>query len=155
MRFIPNEESWIGFAATLTGSAQSPKVADINGAIDLTATVMGLTASTTGAAVPTPAFDSKFNRSIPGTVDASFSMDAYRFNVVAEDVAWTTLPRGTTGFMLVARYGGKPILADHLETWPIDVLSRSVPNMTSNTPVSCTITASVPDIPAEDAVVVS
>lgn len=158
MRFTPNEESYIGFAAVLTGTLSAPKLADITGAVDLTDTVMGLTASTTGQSVPTPSFRSKFETSIPGNVSASFSMDCYRYNVPAEDLAWTTLPRGTSGFMLIARYvtsGLHPVVGDTVEVWPIDVLSRSVPNMTSNTPVSTTITASVPTEPAEDAVIVT
>lgn len=155
MRFIPNEEAWVGFAATLTGTLQSPKAADINGAVDLTKTVQGLTATSTGQSVATPAFDSKWNGSIPGTIDGTFSLDAYRFTTHPEDLAWLTLPRETVGTIFIARHGGKPAVADDVESWPIAVTSRSVPQMTSNTPVGCTVTASVPSEPAEDAVVVT
>lgn len=156
MRFTPNEETWIGFAAVLTGSKAAPKVADVTGAVNLTGKVTGLTASSTGNAVPTPAFDSKWNGSIPGNVDGSFSMDGYRYTVPAEDTLWTTLPRGTNGFILLARSGGIPnTVADVLEVWDISVLSRSVPNMTSGAAVTMTVTASTPTEPDEDAAVVA
>lgn len=156
MRFIPNENSWVGFAAVITGTLQSPKVADITGAVDLTRMVQGLTASSTGQAVPTPSFDSLWNGSIPGTIDGSFQMDCYRDDVAASDKAWTTLPRTTVGTIFIARHGGIPSsVADAVESWSIVVLSRSVPAMTTNTPVGVTITASTPIEPAEDAVVVT
>lgn len=156
MRFTPNNQSYIGFAATLTGSMAAPKVADVTGAIDLTAKVTGVTASSTGNAVPTPTFDTTWNGSIPGNVDGTFSMDGYRDTVVLADTLWTTLPRGTVGFVLIARSGGIPnTVGKTLEVWSIAVLSRSVPNMTSGAVVTTTVTASTPVEPEEDAIVVA
>lgn len=153
MRFIPNENTWVGFSPTLTGTISAPKVADITGAVDLQPLVMGITVSTTGNVVPTPAFDTAFETSIAGTVTASFSMDFYRDNVTLADLAWSTFPRGTVGYVPIARYGGKPTTAGKvLEMWNIQVNQRSHANMSSNTPVSITVQASCPVAPDEDAV---
>jgi len=154
MRFIPNENTWIGFAATQAGSMAAPKLADVTGAVDLTKLVMGVTASTSGNSVPTPSFDTKFETSIAGTVTAQFSIDFYRDNVVAADVAYSTFPRGTAGNVYIARTkGGVPVADDAIENWSIQVLSRSHPNMTNNTPVSITVAASCPEEAEEDAVI--
>lgn len=151
-RFIPNEETWVGFATTLTGTVDAPKVADVTGAVDLTHYITSLNASASGQDVPTPAFDTLFETSIAGTSKGSFSADFYRDN--SNDLAWTTLPRATDGFFIIARYGGKPsTVADKCEVWPVRVLSRSVSNMANNAVVTFTVTCAVPDVPGEDAVV--
>lgn len=151
-RFIPNEETWVGFAATLVGTVDAPTVADVDGAVDLTHFITSLNAMAQGQEVPTPAFDTLFETSIPGTAKGSFTADFYRDD--SADTAWTTLPRATEGFFIIARFGGKPdSVADKCEVWPVRVLSRAMGNMTNNAVVSFTVTASVPDVPGEDAVV--
>lgn len=153
-RFIPNANSWIGFATALTGTVTSPKVADITGAVDLTSFVMSLNASAAGNAVPTPSFDTLFETSIPGTAQATFTGDFYRDGVT--DTAWTTLPRATSGFFIISRFGGIPnVVGDKCEVWPVRVLSRANSNMANNTVVTFTVTCAVPAVPGEDAVVVA
>lgn len=156
MKFIPNKQSWIGVAATLTGTVSAPKVADVTGAVDLTKYVTGMTASSTGNAVPTPTFDTDFETSISGTVSAQFSMDGYRDDGTGGgvDLMWSTLPRGTNAWVILARYGGKPsTAAKKCEVWPIEVTSRSVPQMTSGAAVMVNVIGAVPSEPGEDAVV--
>jgi hypothetical protein len=153
-RFIPNDNTWAGFATTLTGTVDTPKVADVTGAVDLTHFLTSINAAGTGSAVPTPAFDTKFEESIDGTVQGTFTADFYRDD--DDDLAWETLPRGTKGFFIIARYGGKPAtVADKCEVWPVTVLSRAVPNETNNAPVTFTVTCSIPAEPGEDAAVVT
>lgn len=157
-KIIPNEQTWVGFLAgsTLTGTKAAPKVADVTAAVDLTSLVTALTASSTGNAVPTPSFDSLFETSISGTVTATFTADFYRDTNggATPDLAWETLPRATVGFFIIARYGGIPNTSgDKCEVWPVSILSRSMANMANNTVETFTVTCSVPDVPAEDAVV--
>lgn len=157
-RIIPNQNTWIGFATTLTGTKSAPKVADITGAVDLTHYLTAINASATGNAVPTPAFDTLFETSIVGTSTATFTADFYRDDTTGPsgDLAWITLPRGTTGFFIIARYGGIPsTAADKCEVWPVAVLSRSMANMANNTVETFTVTCAVPDDPAEAAAVVT
>ena len=152
-RFIPNDNTWLGFSPTLTGTVDAPKVADITGAVDLTHWLTSINAAGTGSAVPTPAFDTKFEESIDGTVQGTFTADFYRDDEPDEDLAWTTLPRGTKGFFLISRSGGEPVALDRCEVWPVTVLSRAVPNETNNAPVTFTLTCSIPAEPGEDSVV--
>jgi hypothetical protein len=157
-RIIPNENTWVGFATTLTGSKSAPKVADITGAVDLTHYLVSINASATGNAVPTPAFDTLFETTILGTSSATFTADFYRDDATGEtgDLAWVTLPRSTAGFFLIARFGGIPsTAADILEVWPVTVLSRAMANMSNNTVETFTVTCAVPDEPAETAAVVA
>lgn len=151
--FIPNENSYVGFVPALTGSVSEPKVADITAAIELTGMCVSVNAATSGNNVPTPALDSLFERSIPGTTTASFTSDLYRDDVKAQDIAWAAVPRGTSGFFLIARYGGKPAVGDDVEVWPVRVTSRSNSNMASNTASTFTLTCAVPIEPDDDAVV--
>lgn len=151
-RFIPNQNTWVGFATAITGSVTAPKVADVTGAVDLTDLTMSLNASAQGNAVPTPSFANLFETSIVGTSQATFTADFYRDD--ADDLAWDTLPRATKGFFIISRYGGIPnTAADKCEVWPVTVLSRAMANMANNTVESFTVTCSVPQVPGEDAVV--
>ena len=157
-RLIPNENTWVGFKATMTGTVASPKVADITGATDLTPFLMSLNASSQGNVVPTPSFDSLFETSIIGTSQATFTADFYRDD--ATDTAWTALPRGTTGFFFVSRFGGSgtdqiPEVGDVIEVWPVEVVSRTAANMANNTVMSFTVNCAVNVEPGEASTVVA
>lgn len=150
-KFIPNENTWVGFA-TSVASLAGPTVAEVNGAVDLTAFVTGLNAGAQGNAVPTPSFDTLFETSILGTSQATFSIDLYRDD--SADTAWDTLVRATKGFFIIARYGGIPNATGRkVEVWPVTVLSRTVANESNNTVVMFTVTCAVPIEPAENAIV--
>jgi hypothetical protein len=154
-RLIPNENTWVGFALTVA-SKSAPTAANVTAAINLTPYLISLNASSRGNTVPTPSLDTLFETSISGTVQATFDADFYRDDDI--DLAWTTLPRSTEGFMIISRFGGsgtggKPILADVVEVWPVIVTSRTNSNMASNTVMTFTVSCSVPSEPDEDAVV--
>lgn len=154
-RIIPNENSWIGFTPTVA-SVSAPTVANITAAVNLTPYVISINASSRGNTVPTPSFDSLFETSIAGTVQATFDADFYRDDTA--DLAWSTLPRATNGFFIISRFGGggaehKPIAADVVEVWPVLIVSRTMANMSNNTVLTFTASGSVPVEPVEDAVV--
>lgn len=158
-RLIPNERTWVGFAIAVSDIA-APTAAEIEAAVDLTCLIVSLNASATGNTVPTPAFCSLFETSVPGTSTATFTADFYRDDDpgVDGDAAWKALPRGTKGYFIISRFGGSgaaqmPIAADECEIWPVYIVSRAMTNMASNTAMTFTCTASVPEVPAEDAVV--
>lgn len=132
----------------------SPHVADVNNAIELTHYVMSLNFSAAGNVVPTPALDRLFESNIIGTSQATATADFYRDDEV--DLAWETLPRGTKGYMIISRFGGKPNVAGDLcEVWPSNVVSRAMANMANNTVETFTVTFAVPIEPSEDSVVVA
>lgn len=151
-KFIPNANTWIGYIDTLTNLADGvdgliPAVADITGSTDLTGLTISITASAQGNTVPTPALNSLFETSIPGSNQASFSGDFYRDD--PDDDAWTTLPRGTEGFIIISRNDPAPTTGDWVEVWPVVVTSRTASQLTSNTAQSFTVTCSIPRIPNE------
>jgi hypothetical protein len=150
-RFIPNENTWIAFAPTPPASLAAPKSTELTAATEVTSLVSGLNFSAQGSAVPTPDLSTLFETSIPGTTTATASMDGYRDDT--SDDLWELLPRGTEGVVYIARYGGKPAVADNVEVWPVRVISRTNANMTNNTVATFTVTFSVPEEPVEDATV--
>lgn len=154
-RLIPNESTWIGFATTVASIA-APTAAEVAAATELTGFVVSVNAASQGNQVPTPSLDSLFETSVPGTVQAQFQADFYRDDTT--DTAWDTLPRGTTGYFVISRFGGSgadrlPIAADEVEIWPVTVTSRTMGNMTSNQVLMFSVTCSVPVEPVEAATV--
>lgn len=182
-RIIPNNNTWIGFIpvtgafAGLSGystswnsvssGAATISQAEIDSAYDITPFVISLTAQSTGNTVPTPTLDSLFEGNIPGTVNASFTMDLYRddatytdanTSVSDTDFAWNKLPRGQKGYVIVSRYGGtgtnqEPSAGNIVEIWPMVVTARTAGPVTSNTVQTFTITGAIPQEPAESATV--
>jgi hypothetical protein len=156
-RLIPNENTWVGFAAqgSITNIA-APTAAQVAAATDLTGFVISLNASSRGNTVPTPSFDSLFETSTAGTSAATFDADFYRDD--ENDDAWELLPRGTRGFFIISRFGGAgtdnlPVATDEVEVWPVMVTSRTMANMSNNTVQTFTVSCAVTVEPDEDAVV--
>jgi hypothetical protein len=154
-RIIPNENTFIGFVPDVANLA-APTTAELALAIDITGWCLSITASTTGNTVPTPSLDTLFETSIAGTVSGSFTGDFYRDD--EDDLAWETLPRKQKGYIILSRYGGtgqnaKPMSGDSVEVWPILVVSRTMSAGGSNTVLTFTVTAAVPEEPEEDAIV--
>jgi len=154
-KFIPNNNTWIGYVETLTNlddpvpgiDGLVPCVADITAAVDLTPLTISITASAQGNTVPTPALNSLFETSIPGSNQASFTGDFYRDDV--DDDAWDALERATEGFVIISRNDPTPGENTWVEVWPIVVTSRSPSSLTSNTAQTFTVTCSIPRIPNE------
>ena len=158
---IPNENCWISFATAAPGAvSMAPTAAEVSASIELTDFIISITASAQGNAVPTPKLKSLFETSIPGTSSATFTAEMYRDSVSANDTAWNALARGVAGYFYISRFGGtgplkKPIVANIVEVWPVNVTSRTASAMSSNTAQTFTLTCSVPKVPNEAAVVLA
>ena len=155
-RLIPNQNSWVAFCTTVADTAQPDLSSELSGGgcTVLTSFLVSLNASTRGNVVATPSFDTKFETSIDGTVTATFEADFYRDSTA--DTAWTTLTRGTAGYIVVARFGragATPQVGDVVEVWPVKVTSRAAANLTNNTAQTFTVTCAIPTVPNEAAVV--
>lgn len=162
---IPNEETWIGFVAGGLGGNEfgvadfdAPTAAEISAAVDLTDYVVMLNPSTTGNTVPVPRLSTLFEPSIAGTASGTLSGQFYRDDV--DDLAWSTLPRGTKGTFIISRFGGTgpnkaPATGDACEAWPTQISSEAGDSMQSNTAQTFTITAAVPQEPGEHVVAVA
>jgi hypothetical protein len=158
-RIIPNENTWVGFIEGLDSLANylAPTEEEISTlSVDMTPFLMSINASSQGNTVPTPSFDSLFETSIIGTSQATFTADFYRDDLA--DDAWTNLPRGTSGYFIISRFGGSgtdqiPVAGDGCEVWPVYVVSRTAANMQNNAVQTFTIQCSVNVVPAESATV--
>ena len=156
---IPNANCWIGFSPTLPAAVTLiPKLAEITAAVDLTEYVISLTASMTGNTVPVPALDSRFERTIPGTLTAQFSAEMYREAITAQDLAFTNLPIDQNGVFYISRFGGlgvdkRPITADKVDVWVVKVSAATDSPISSNTAATFSLTCSVPQPPKIGAVV--
>ena len=159
-KLIANEQCWVGFtSASLTGSGDTLAItaAQVLAATNLTPLLISINASATGNTVPTPTLDSLFETSVSGTVQAQFTADFYRD--ASADTAWTTLPRSTTGYIVISRFGGTanaakaPDAAEKCEVWPVVVTARTPSALTSNTAQTFTVTCAVWKEPNEDCTV--
>ena len=155
-KIIPNENSWIAFTTATLADYTSPTADELAAAINLTPLVVSINATSQGNAIPTPALDSLFDRSIIGTSQGQFQADMYRDD--PDDLAWVTLPRAEKGHFFISRFGGSglkhmPVAGEEIEVWPVQITSRAGSNMTSNTVQTFTLTAAVPEVPKEDGVV--
>lgn len=156
-KFIPNARCWVGFVDTLTNlddpvggpPGLAPCVADITASTDLTPLLISITANAAGNMIPTPALNALFETSVSGSTQATFTADFYRDEVAADDDAWTELPRGTEGFIIISRNDATPGSGTLVEVWPIVVTSRTPAAIASNTAQTFTVTCSVPREPNE------
>lgn len=158
MKVIPNQNTWVGFSTTVPTNISAPTSAQIAAATNVTPLLITINASSTGNSVPTPTLDTLFETSVPGTSAAQFTADFYRDDDEAKDIVWPLLSRGTQGVFYIKRFGGtgpskRPIATEDVEVWPVQITSRAMAAMSSNTAQTFTVTASVPTEPDEDAVV--
>ena len=142
-RIIPNNNTFIGFypvaafgssdfagwdATTWNSSKANPSITgtEVKKFLDITPFVISLTAQSTGNTVPTPVLDSLYEGNVPGTVNASFTMDLYRDDASysdgnasgitgafgdisavqsgSTDFAWSLLKRGLKGYVIISRF---------------------------------------------------
>jgi hypothetical protein len=156
MRVIPNEASWIAFSPDRPADLEAPTEDELAAATRLTPFIVTINPTATGNAIPTPNLDSLFDSSTIGTSQGAFTGDFYRDD--DDDAAWDLLQRGVRGFFFISRFGGsgthhQPMAGERIEVWPVAITQRSGSAMASNTVQTFTLTAAVPEPPAEDAVV--
>jgi hypothetical protein len=154
-RVIPNELTKVHFAPAVA-DISSPTTTEINDGTDLTGFLVNLEAATSGQTVATPDFNSLFETNIPGTAAGQLTAEMYR-DTDADD-AWDVLPRDTSGYMVVARFGwsgsnNSPATGDPCEVWPIRVTTRSAMALTNNEVQRFSVEAAIPEEPDEDAAV--
>lgn len=136
----------------------APTAAEKAAGVNLTGELLrdGLSLPQSGNTIDVAGADSKYNATDAGTyggdaVTASF----FRDSVAADDDAWDTLPRGTRGYFLVARFEGSDSsvgTGDRVEVWPIVVISRSNRDIEQDGAYRFDVTCGVPSEPDDDAV---
>lgn len=147
---------------TTVANKAAPTVAEINAGIDLTCFMKrdGLNRSQEAALVDVADVCSLFDKTQIGTRSGNVQMTLYRDSVAADDDAWSALPIGTTGFVVIAPFGytgagtpPTPQASDRVEVWPIAVSNRSMLAIAANEAQSFTVTFAIPDEPDDDALV--
>lgn len=142
--------------ATALANPAAPTVAEVNAATDLTPFMRrdGLSTPKSANTVDNSDASSRQDKTSRGTFSAGpVVYTGYRDSTT--DTAWTSLADGTTGFLIVRRFGGSaaaPAAGQKVEVWPVEVNSRSMADIgDENQRFSATLV--VPDVIYEDATV--
>src|SRR5437016_10427934 len=95
----------IRWVPTVTVKA-APTAAEVNAGVDLTPWLRqdGLNRTMTGALTDVADARDTFDRTEIGTYGSTLEVTFLRDSVAANDTAFTTLPRGTRGFLAVAPF---------------------------------------------------
>lgn len=147
-RFIRQGVSEFKFSPTC-GDINAVTRTEYDGAEDLTALVAGVNGWLLGNNdVPTPDFGSDFDGSIPGTDSVSDSSFDFYEDLVDETIE-ELLPKGTPGFVFIARKGDKPT-SKSLDVFPVRVRVKGSPIELGNTPAKFNVAFSITSKPATD-----
>lgn len=152
------------YVPTVANTA-SPTTTELTAGKNLTGflTRDGLTTPYSGSTVDVAGADNRYNSTASGTYGGDpISLKFFRDNGTAlQDVAWSTLPPQTTGFIVIHRFGagasknsqGAPASGDRVEVWPIDVISREMMQTADNEAYKFEVRCAIPTPPNLDAVV--
>lgn len=148
----------VSYVPTIADTA-APTITEIGAGVDLTPFLLGLDPAFEGSTVDAATAESKFNKTVAGTyggqpLNASFTRD----NEQANDTAWSTLPRTTSGYFVIAMRGGSGTdgaiaATDYVDVWPIEVITRKPSAYSRNGLASFEVSSAVTDTPDEDVTV--
>lgn len=145
----------------------APTVLEANGGTSLQDLLRpdGLDVPQAGQTIDNADAGSTFDKTGRGTYGGSNgTAQFYRDAEAAGDVAWDTLPRGTTGYFIIGRFGGSGgtnadpaqndyAAGDRVEVVPIDVVTRFMQPIARNQMQRFTVNFSIPDDIHDDAVI--
>lgn len=132
-RYIQDGNLRVAYVPTIADT-DAPTTTEITAGEDLTGFIGSLSTPDEGNIVPdvdpTTTWDGSIEGTRSGNITAMFSRD----DATDADVAWDTLPYGTTGYLVIRRFGdGAIAAADVVEVWPIRVAGRSAIDYGRNT----------------------
>ena len=137
------------------GTPAAPTAAELNAGTFLTdfLTDGGLATPLDGSIVDAADMGAAFNKTASGTFGGQpLTLELFRDD--SADTAWTTLARGTTGFIVIARFGlatpGTYAIADVVDIWTIDVVTRNPVDVARNEMQRFTAEMAVTAAPTED-----
>jgi hypothetical protein len=118
---------------TTLSSMTSPTLVQISAGVALHGylTPAGISLPDEGSEADSSDMGSERDKSVPSTVSGNPEAEFWKDSVLGTDLAWTTLARGTTGYLVVAPFGGTAALAalqatDLVDVWPCRVSSRNL-----------------------------
>lgn len=157
-RFIPDGTLRVSWVPTIASMA-APTLAEINAGDDITGFIRSLSTPLEGSVIDVSDASSKYNKTAPGTYGGQqVTAEFYRDDDQANDTVWNLLPRGTDGYLVVARRGGSGTggaitSGDYVDVWHLQVITRNPADYSRNEPTGFTVSFAVPDEPEEDVTV--
>lgn len=154
-RTISNGEVRMGWAATVADPT-APTDAEVAGATDITGFISSLDTPLDGDAVDSSDLSSAFNKTVAGKFGGNVNATMYRDDTA--DTAFTTFPRGTTGFLIIRRFGGSDVAmttGDDVDVWNLRVITRSDNTLDDNTVQAFTVNFAALDEPEINVTVVA
>ena len=144
------------YVATI-GTYTAPTAVELNAGVDLTAflTDGGLTTPLSGSTVDGADMSSAYNKTSSGTYGGQpLNAEMFKDLINGSDTAFTTLPRGTAGYLAVVRRPlatkGTFAIGDYVDIWPIDVITRDPLPIQRNELQRFMVECAVTSVPAED-----
>lgn len=141
----------------------APTVAELTAGTDLTPNMTrdGWDSPIEGSTIDLGSANDRYNATGAGSYGGQpLSYTGKRDKVALLDVAYAALPAGTTGFIVVRRLGGATgssadafVAAQKIETWPIEVITRSPLPIADNEAQKFRASMAVPTPPVLNAVV--
>lgn len=127
----------------------------------------GLKTPSSGNTIDAADIGSRFNKTAAGTYGGDAAeITAHRDSKSTVDLAWTTLAKDSTGFLVVARSGlgqnastglgtkaGPAVAGDRVEVYPVTVISRAANDTGDNETSKFTASLAITGEPEQDAVV--
>lgn len=153
-RYVPEGTVEVWFVATVSNPA-APTSTELNAGTDLTGALTGdLVLPFAGSTADAADMSSRFNKTAPGDFGGSEgTFTIHKELATGDDSAYTTLSRGTTGYLAVANRGlatpGTWAISDEVDLWPIEVLSREL-QYARNQTTRAAIAVAITDVPTED-----
>lgn len=154
-RYVPEGTMEVWYVATVADPL-APESTELAAGVDLTKFCVGdLNLPFEGQTADSADLSSRFNKTVEGDFGgAAGSNTFHKEKESADDTAWSTLPRGTAGYLAVAFRGlatpGTWAIGDSVDLWPIQILSRAMAQQARNTSTRFAVNIAIPDVPTED-----
>ena len=124
-RTISNGEVRIWWATTVSDPS-APTAAEITAGTEITGFISSLDTPLDGNAPDASDLSSAFNKTVAGKFGGNVSAQMYRDDTT--DTAFGLFPRGTTGYLIIRRFGGSTVahaMGDEVDVWYCRVITRS------------------------------
>ncbi len=130
----------------------APTQAEITAGTDLSTFVTkdGVQIGTSNQRVSVGDISTTFDGEIMGSWGANLAVSFFKDDTT--DTAWTTLPRGTAGFLLIALFGSTAA-TEPAYVFPIECGQRELPTSAANERQSFTVPMAVTGAPDLDSVI--
>lgn len=159
MKYVYDGVIQVWYVPTIANTS-APSLAVINAGVNLTPYMRSIDTPLQGSTTDAATADSKFNSTVASTYGGQdLTGEFVRHLATGDDEAWTTLTRGTTGFIVRADRGGSGVdgalaVGDEVNLYEIDIHTRNPAAYGRGALSTFTMAAGVPSEPVEDVALV-